>query len=472
MSVPCEGARAAPPPATSETSLLSPLSRVRRRRLGKSGDAADDAHRADAASSSSSASASCYNMQTAKERQARKSKASGSTDAIPPPKHPPKGLPAVEFAELQRRIEELQKGQPSTLALPPPPTQPAPQASTVPGSPTSIVSDGVAVSDAEPLAEPTPQAVTSSPPPQTAVEQTTGVKVGSHIRLRGLVQHPSFNGVEGTVTGRGEDGRWHMSLTAWLPSGKAYGFHLRYVKEQNIEVVDGPTPQASGVAVSDAEPLADPPQDGCDPEELGFFLNSPWGGHHDWVEEEETVVDDPASVSVAPASLTAVCKAMPPYPLTPTQPQHPSPRPLLPAGAAGSEGPEPRSDGLRRRPRSKKSMAAREAFMAAKAAKAKGQAADRRPKAQGQVADRRLGADRGSQKKAAGRHRRPKRCGAAPPPKRLRGGTAARGRPSSGFFVCVCVCVVSVFLAFCSYRQTSLRCRDPGRGLVWKDGKI
>lgn len=201
-------------------------------------------------------------------------------------------------------------------------------------------------------------------------------------------------------------------------------------------------------------------------------MNSPWGGHHDWVEEEETVVDDPASVSVAPASLTAVCKAMPPYPLTPTQPQHPSPRPLLPAGAAGSEGPEPRSDGLRRRPRSKKSMAAREAFMAAKAAKAKGQAADRRPKAQGQVADRRLGADRGSQKKVAGRHRRPKRCGAAPPPKRLRGGTAARGRPSSGFFVCVCVCVVSVFLAFCSYRQTSLRCRDPGRGLVWKDGKI
>jgi len=42
--------------------------------------------------------------------------------------------------------------------------------------------------------------------------------------------------VEGTVTGRGEDGRWHMSLT-----GKANGFHLRYLKEQNIEVVDGPT---------------------------------------------------------------------------------------------------------------------------------------------------------------------------------------------------------------------------------------
>jgi hypothetical protein len=58
------------------------------------------------------------------------------------------------------------------------------------------------------------------------------LKVGACIRLKNLVQHPSFNGVEGTITEQADDGRWHMSMV-----GKALGFHLRFAKAQNLEVL-------------------------------------------------------------------------------------------------------------------------------------------------------------------------------------------------------------------------------------------
>ena len=60
--------------------------------------------------------------------------------------------------------------------------------------------------------------------------------VGDVVRLKDCVQHPSFNGQMGALTKLAEDGRWHMFLT-----GQALGFHLRYVKVQNFEVLRPPT---------------------------------------------------------------------------------------------------------------------------------------------------------------------------------------------------------------------------------------
>jgi hypothetical protein len=74
---------------------------------------------------------------------------------------------------------------------------------------------------------PLPQLPPLPPPPDP--------EVGAYVRLQNYITHPSFNGVEGMLTGQAEDGRWHMSLF-----GKARGFHLRYVKEINYEVLRFP----------------------------------------------------------------------------------------------------------------------------------------------------------------------------------------------------------------------------------------
>ena len=54
------------------------------------------------------------------------------------------------------------------------------------------------------------------------------------MTLKECTQHPSFNGLEGTVIGRAVDGRWHIALT-----GAAHGHHVKYVKAMNIEVIEG-----------------------------------------------------------------------------------------------------------------------------------------------------------------------------------------------------------------------------------------
>jgi hypothetical protein len=67
--------------------------------------------------------------------------------------------------------------------------------------------------------------------------KTPGLQVGASVRLKNCVTHPSFNGTVGTVTERGEDGRWHISM-----GGKARGYTLRYVKELNLELMPDELP--------------------------------------------------------------------------------------------------------------------------------------------------------------------------------------------------------------------------------------
>ena len=78
---------------------------------------------------------------------------------------------------------------------------------------------------------PLPQLPPLPPPPHPVV--------GAHVRLQHCRQHPDFNGKEGTLTERAEDGRWHMSLV-----GEQLGFHLRFVKEINFAVLHRPNDEA------------------------------------------------------------------------------------------------------------------------------------------------------------------------------------------------------------------------------------
>jgi hypothetical protein len=65
------------------------------------------------------------------------------------------------------------------------------------------------------------------------------IGVGAWVLLKNAVTHPNFNGLTGTVTEQSEDGRWHIRL-----GGKARGFHLRYVKESNLDLMPVPPPRS------------------------------------------------------------------------------------------------------------------------------------------------------------------------------------------------------------------------------------
>ena len=78
---------------------------------------------------------------------------------------------------------------------------------------------------------PLPQLPPLPPPPHPVV--------GAHVRLQHCTQHPTFNGKEGYLIERADDGRWHMALV-----GDVFGFHLRYVKEINFEVLQRPNDEA------------------------------------------------------------------------------------------------------------------------------------------------------------------------------------------------------------------------------------
>jgi hypothetical protein len=96
-----------------------------------------------------------------------------------------------------------------------------------PSDADTIIADAKARPMPPPPPLPLPQLPPLPPPPDP--------EVGAYVRLQNYITHPSFNGVEGMLTGQAEDGRWHMSLF-----GKARGFHLRYVKEINYEVLRFP----------------------------------------------------------------------------------------------------------------------------------------------------------------------------------------------------------------------------------------
>ena len=114
------------------------------------------------------------------------------------------------------------------LCRPPPPVPPPP---SVP-PPTPV-----------PPPPPPPRQVPLPPPPSQPIppppnQQSPSPLVGDHVRLKDCVQHPSFNGMEGTLTELADDGRWHMSLI-----GLAFGYHLRYVKVKNFDVLPRPVPR-------------------------------------------------------------------------------------------------------------------------------------------------------------------------------------------------------------------------------------
>ena len=82
-----------------------------------------------------------------------------------------------------------------------------------------------------PLPLPLPQLPPLPPPPHPVV--------GAHVRLQHCTQHPTFDGKEGYLIERADDGRWHMALVKEM-----FGFHLRYVKEINFEVLQRPIDEA------------------------------------------------------------------------------------------------------------------------------------------------------------------------------------------------------------------------------------
>jgi hypothetical protein len=71
----------------------------------------------------------------------------------------------------------------------------------------------------------TAQPRTATAPDITADKHGLDLRVGDQVTLTDFVQHPSFNGTEGTITELLEDGRWCVSLI-----GESTGYHLRWVK--------------------------------------------------------------------------------------------------------------------------------------------------------------------------------------------------------------------------------------------------